>query len=163
VPRVPELLFPLVAKGIVRDEQLLTFWHESLLFVFPPGARITITYKPRTGFIYLAWAMTLGKTRDYATGDVLTTDDFYFFHRHSQMRWHYDPLLESIYEFEYPHWLEITEDDPAEIEFVNNTGLTVIQDITIWMFECAEEHWPIVQQYLKGLFKTLYERGAESK
>jgi hypothetical protein len=57
----------------------------------------------------------------------------------------------------------VTEDDPAELAFYNRTGLTVIQDVSIWIFECAEEHWPKVQQYLKGLFKTLYERGAESK
>jgi hypothetical protein len=129
------------------------------LLIFPPGAEVTITYRPRDGYIYLIFGMTLGKPRDYATGDVLTTDDYGFWHRHSQMRWHWDPQVESIYEFEYPHWLEVTEDDPAELAFYNRTGLTVIQDVSIWIFECAEEHWPIVQQYLKGLFKTLYEGG----
>jgi hypothetical protein len=76
------------------------------------------------------------------------------------MRWHWDPAVESIYEYEYPHWLEVTRDDPAELEFYNNTGLTVIQDFSIWIFECALEHWPIVRQYLKGLFRTFYEKGA---
>jgi len=53
---------------------------------------------------------------------------------------------------EYPHWLEVTEDDPVELSFYNNTGLTVIQDFSIWIFECALDHWPIVQRYLRGLY-----------
>jgi len=54
---------------------------ETMLFIFPPGARITVTYRPRTGYMYLVFGLTMGKVRDYATGDVLTTDDYGFWHR----------------------------------------------------------------------------------
>jgi hypothetical protein len=132
-----------------------------VLFIIPPGARFTITYRPREGYVYLIFAITFGRPRDYATGDVLTTDDYGFWHRHGQIRWHWDPMVESLYEVDpYPLWCECTVDDPHEMLIYNNTGLTVIQDVSIWIFECAEEHWPIVQQYLKGLFKTFYEKGA---
>jgi len=96
--RIPELLLPLVAKGIVDPEraQVLTFWHDTMLFIFPPSARVTVTYRPRTGYVYLVFGMTMGKVRDYDTGDVLTTDDYGFWHRHSQMRWHWDPGVESV-------------------------------------------------------------------
>jgi len=161
--RVPELLYPLVARGVVREEQILTFWHDTMLLICPPGARATLFYRPREGYVYLIFGITFGRPRDYATGDVLTTDDYGFWHRHSQIRWHWDPACESIYEVEYPIWNECARDDPHELEFYNNTGLTVIQDFSIWLFECAEEHWPIVKQYLKGLFKMFYEKGAESK
>jgi hypothetical protein len=40
-----------------------------------------MTYRPREGYIYLVFGMTLGKPRDFATGDVLTTDDYGFWHR----------------------------------------------------------------------------------
>jgi len=160
--RIPELLLPLVAKGIVRGEQILTFWHDTMLLIFPPGARVLLSYAPRPGYVYLCFGITMGKPRDYDTGDVLTTDDYGFWHRHSQMRWHWDPAVESIYEFEYPHFLEITEEDPAELEFYNNTGLTVIQDFSIWLFECHKKHWPLVRRYLRGLFKFFYEKGGEA-
>jgi len=158
--RVPELLFPLVAKGIVDEKNVLTFWHDTMLLIFPPGARLTMTYRPRTGYVYLVWRMTMGKVRDFDTGDVLTTDDYGFWHRHGQMRWHWDPGVESIYEVEYPHWLEVTEEDPVELEFYNDTGLTVIQDFSIWIFECSEERWEkYVKPYVKGVYNLFTALG----
>jgi len=159
--RIPELILPFVAKGIIRGSQILTFWHDTFLYVFPTGARVTVTYKPRERYLYLIFGVTMGRPRDYDTGDILTTDDYGFWHRHSQMRWHWDPAVESIYEIEYPHFLEVTRDDPMELYFYNDTGLTVIQDFSVWMFECAEEHWPMVQRYLRGWFNYFYERGKE--
>jgi hypothetical protein len=150
-------------KGITDEEQVLTYWHDPMILIISAGGRVTVTYMPRAGYVYLVFGLTMGKPRDYATGDVLTTDDYGFWHRHSQMRWHWNPGIEAIYEFAEPQFLKVTEDDPLELEFANNTGLTVIHDLNIHLFECAEEHWPIVQQYLKGLFKALYEKGAEAK
>jgi len=153
--RIPELLFPLVSKGIVREEQILTYWKDTMLFILPAGARLTLTYKPREGFVYM------GRPRDYITGNILTTDDYGFWHRHGQMRWHWDPAVESIYEYEYPYFLEITRDDPLEMEFYNDTAVTVIQDISVFLLECSRENWPIVKQYLKGIFNMFYKAGAE--
>jgi hypothetical protein len=65
-------------------------------------------------------------------------------------------VANSVYEYEYPYFLLITEDDPLEMEFVNNTGFKVIQDFSIFLLECAEAHWPIVQQYLKGLYNFFH-------
>lgn len=159
--RIPELLSPLVAKGITRlPEQVLTFWHDTVLFIFPPGARFTLTYRPRSGYKYLVFGMTLGLPRDFVTGDVLTTDDYGFWHRHSQMRYHWDPAVESIYEYEYPHWLEVTQDDPAEILFYNNSAVTVIQDFSIWLFECGVPQWEeYVKPYLKGWYRLFTALG----
>jgi len=123
---------------------------------------MVVTYKPREGYVYLVWSLTMGKPRDYATGDVLTTDDYGFWHRHSQLRWHWDPLVESLYEFEHPHWLEVTEQDPVELEFVNNTTLTVIQDFTLWILECAKLHQPIVRDYLKGVYNFFVKKEGPS-
>ena len=146
---------PLIAKGITRvPEQVLTFWHDTLLFVFPPGATFSLTYRPRQGQVYLVFGMTLGHPRDFVTGDVLTTDDFGFWHRHGQMRWHWDPAVESIYETDYPHWLEVSDTDPAELAFYNNTARTVIVDVSIWIFECSQENWDgVVVPYLKAIYE----------
>jgi len=53
--------------------------------------------------VYLIFGITMGKPRDYATGNVLTTDDFGFWHKgglsdltrkRECMRWHWDPAVE---------------------------------------------------------------------
>jgi len=105
----------------------------------------------------------LGRVRDFATGNVLATDDYGFWHEHSQMKYHWDPGVESIYDHDYPHWLEVTGDMPVTLRFVNNTGLTVIQDFSIWLFECGELQWrKHALPYLKGLYRTAYEKGMET-
>jgi len=156
-----------VAKGITRlPDQVLTFWHDTLMMVWPPTIPYpqSLTYRPRTGYMYLVFGMTMGKVRDFATGDTLTTDDYYFEHRHGQMRWHKDPGVESIYDFEYPHWLEITAEDPVEMRFYNNTGLSIIQDFSIWMFECGTEQWKEhVLPYLKGHYNLFSALGKMSE
>ncbi len=157
----PEILIPLIARDVVKqNDQLLTFWHDTLYYIFPPGTDITITYRPRVGYQYLVFGMTLGRVRDFATGNVLATDDYGFWHSHAQMRHHWDPGVESIYEFDYPHWLEITDLLPLSLRFVNNTGLTIIQDFSIWLFECPTGAWTkYAVPYLKGIYQTAYEQG----
>ena len=157
--RFPDLLIPLIAKGVVTDEGILRFWHDTMLLIFPPGARVNLTYRPRQGYVYIVFGITFGKPRDYETGDVLTTDDYGFWHRHGQMRWHWDPSVESIYMTDYPHWLEVTTDDPVELFFYNDTDRTILQDVSIWLFECTKRSWRVVTRYLKGIYRTFYERG----
>jgi len=138
------------------------------MFIWPPATVIpypqTFTYAPRPGYKYLVFGMTMSRVRDFATGDTLTTDDYGFYHRHGQMKYHWDPGVESIYEFNYPHWLEITTEDPVEMVFYNNTGLTIIQDFSIWMFECGTEQWrEYVLPYLKGHYKLFDTIGKMSE
>jgi len=52
-----------------------------MLLIFPPGARVLLSYTPRPGYVYLCFGITMGKPRDFDTGDVLTTDDYGFWHR----------------------------------------------------------------------------------
>ena len=161
--RIPDLLVPLVAKGVTRlPEQVLTFWRDSLLLTFDPGTTQTLTYTPRAGHVYLIIGITMGKVRDFATGDTLTTDDYGFKHRHGQMRWHTDYGVESVYEFTYPQWLEVTTQDPLEMEFFNNSALKIIQDFSIWIYDCGVEQWrDHVLPYLKGLYRLAYDKGLE--
>ena len=160
VHRIPELLLPLVAKDVVRPgEGVLTFWHDTMIVIIPDGGRLLLTYKPRKGYVYLVFDLTMGRPRDHDTGDVLVTDDYGFWHRHGQMRWHWNPGVESVYEFGEPQFLVVTEEDPLEMGFYNNSGVTVVQDITVWLFECGEKHWSLVARYLRGLFRALYDRG----
>lgn len=167
MPLFPEFTLPLILRRIYTEDQLLTFWHDTAFFIFPPGSRLTITYKPRRGYYYLCFLVTFGKPRSLETGEVITTDDYGFYHRHSQMRWHWDPAVESIYEIEYPHFFLITRHDPMELEFYNYVDMdgdgvpdtTVIQDFSIWLWEISETRWPAVERYFRGIFNFFYALG----
>lgn len=157
--KIPEILYPLVAKSILREDQILTYWKDTRIYIFPPGSSLTVNYIPRVGYVYIVFAIQLGKVRDWDSGDQLITDDYGFWHRHGQMRWHWDPGTESVYDFEYPEFLEVTEDDPLQLEFVNGTAFTIIHDYSIFILECTKEAWPRVTQYLKGVFNFFYALG----
>lgn len=159
--KIPEILYPLVAKGVgtAREDQILTYWKDTRIYIFPAGSSLTVTYTPRVGYMFLVFAIQLGKVRDYDTGDQLITDDYGFWHRHGQMRWHWDPGVESVYNFEYPEFLEVTEEDPLELEFVNNSGLNIIHDYSIFILECSKGSWPKLTRYLKGIYNFFYGLG----
>lgn len=151
---IPQILYPLFMREIFKEDPVLTYWHDPLIFTLANGASLTVTYRPREDYVFLIFSLTMGKPRNYDTGDVLTTDDYGFWHRHSQMRWHWNPALESIYTFKEPQFLKVTREDPLELEFVNNSGVKVIHDINIHIAECSKQNWPIVISYLKGLAKA---------
>lgn len=146
-------------RGIFKEDSVLVYWHDAMILILPDGSTTTVTYRPREDYIYLIFSLTMGRPRDYDTGDVLTTDDYGFWHRHSQMRWHWNPGIEAIYEFKEPQFLKVTRDDAFELEFANNTGLTVIHDLNIHILECSKNSWKTVERYLRGIANTFYEKG----
>jgi len=93
VTKDEEYVYDLTVEGshIFVDACGLLMLHNTMLLIFPPGARATLTYRPREGYVYLVFGMTMGRVRDYETGDTLTTDDYGFWHRHCVPPW------ESVY------------------------------------------------------------------
>jgi len=160
---IPQMLYPLFMRGIFREDPILTYWHDPLIFILPDGSTSTVTYRPRTDYVFLIFSLTLGRPRNYSTGDLVITDDYGFWHRHSQMRWHWNPAIESIYLYKEPQFLKVTREDPLELEFSNNAGFAIIHDINVHIGECSKGNWPIVEQYLRGLARTFYEKGKELK
>jgi len=161
VPSLFELLIPLISANYPEESPYLRFWHDTRVMIFPPNTSFTMVWNPPEGKTYIVFAITMGKPRDYYTGDVLVTDDFGFYHRHDpQMVWHWDPCVESIYEIEqYPHYLEVERGTPLDLYFYNNLDITVIWDFSVWLFECRDEDLPKVRRYLRGLFNLLYKEG----
>jgi len=147
LPLVPLWLVPLIKLGKAR------FWHETAYYIIPPRLSVTVRWGPKEpDKVFHVFALTFGKPRNYFTGEVVYTDEVYFWHRGREMIWHFDPLCESILNFEYPHEVIATSKEPLEIEFRNDTSdLTVIIDISVWLFECHVDDTPLIEEYMKGI------------
>jgi len=151
-----EIFIPLISAEYPKEYAKLKFWHDTSIMIFPPGVRLLIQWRPPKGKIYIIFAITFGKPRDYATKEVVITDAFGFWHRHDpQMVWHWDPAVESIYLVEtYPHYLEVERGTPIDLYFVNDTDMTIVWDFSIWIFECLEADLPLIRQYFRGILNT---------
>jgi len=150
--KVPEIYIPLIEKNLFK------FAHDTGYYIFPPGTIVELYWGPDKGKVYYVFGLTFGKPRDYNTQEVVYSDDFYFWHRHSQMDWHYDPCIESIADIEYPHHLKVVKDDPMHLEFHNDTDRTMVMDISVWMFIANERSISEID----GYFDRLYLEGLPS-
>jgi len=149
--KVPEIYIPLINAGLLR------LWHDTIQYVFPPNSTLTVRWRPSLRMIYLVFGMTYGHPRDFNTGNVITSTNFGYRHEHRDLVWHWDPMTESIFYYRHPYHLKVTRDNPLITKWYNNTGLTMIQDFTIWLFECDERDWDEIEKYFDGIY--LYYRG----
>jgi len=154
LPIVPFWLVPLIAEGKAR------FWHETAYFVIPPKLSVLVRWGPKDpDRVFHVFALTFGKPKNFYTGEVVYTDKVYFWHRGREMVWHYDPLVESIVDYEYPHEVRATAKEPLEIEFHNDTdNLTVAIDVSAWLFEYHKDDAKVFDEYVRGvanLFRAL--------
>jgi len=144
---VPLWLVPLIRLGKAR------FWHDTSYIILPPKLSVMVRWGPKeVDRIFHVFMVTFGKPRDFFTGEVVYTDEVYFWHRGKEMIWHYDPLVESIVNYEYPHDVTATTMEPLEIEFHNDTeDLTIIIDVSIWLFEYHRDDAPLIEEYMRGV------------
>lgn len=156
---IPEILLPLIARNVVSPEGLLIPLRDSFIYEFDDGVESTVEYTPDALRVWLVYGMTCGIPRDVNTGDALTTDEYGFWMRHGQMTWHFNPAVESSYVAPVGHWLELTRGEPLTILFQNHSGLTIIQDFTVWILEAKTEKWEVVSRYLRGIFRERYALG----
>lgn len=128
------------------------FWHDTAYYILPPGLDLTIRWGPaEPDKVFLIFALTFGRPRDYATGEVVITDEVGFWHRGQGMKLHWDPLVESIVQTVYPHLTPATKENPFEIRFVNRTERAIIMDASVWVFEYYREDFEDFKKFLRGL------------
>lgn len=73
------------------------FVHETAIYLFPPNLDVKLEWAPaEPGKVFLIFALTFGRLRDYATGEIVTTDEVGFWHRGKFMKLHWDPAVESV-------------------------------------------------------------------
>lgn len=155
-----ELLIPLYHLGYIKR-----FWHYTTMLVTPPRSRYRIVWKapPATGQI--VFILVLGRPRDYDTKEPVITTDYGFWHSHQpMMRLHWDPAVESIYEFSlhagYPHYIICEKERYLDIIIVNDTeDITVMQDVSVYILEYDERHKELIDSYMRGIVNLLVALG----
>lgn len=127
------------------------FLHSTAIYVFPPNLDVTLTWAPEEpDKVFLIFAITFGKLRDYATGEVVFTDDVGFIHRGCGMKLHWDPAVESILNIVYPHITPATKEEPFEIRLVNRSNRVYYTDISIWYFELYKKDYEELMKFIRG-------------
>lgn len=130
------------------------FLHETAYYIFPPGLDITIRWYPEEeDKVYLIFALSFGTPRNYITDEVMYTDKAGFWHRGLGMRWHWDPLVESITGVVYPHVTPALKEEPFELRMYNYTDTPIYLDISVWFFEMDKKTFKEIISSLTGYFK----------
>jgi len=136
--------------------EVCQFYHVTQLVILPPRIDVLLQWTPsEDNVVQLIFALTFGTPRDFNTGEVIYTTDAGFWHRGRGMKYHWDPLVESIAKIVYPHVTPATKREPFEIRFYNNTDRVVAIDISVWVFEYHEDDYRRFLSMVRGLSKLL--------
>jgi intein/homing endonuclease len=154
----PEYVYDLEVEGshaFVDGVGLITL-HNTAYYILPPGLDVVIHWAPEEdNKVQVIFALTFGTPRDYNTGEVVYTGDVGFWHRGKGMKLHWDPIVESIVNFVYPHITPTTKQDYFEIRFINRTSRTIIVDVSIWIFEYTVHNYQMFLSMVRGFSKLL--------
>lgn len=148
--------FPLELFWLIGEAE---FTRYTSLFYLPPNLDVTIRWSPKDeDKVFLVFAMTFGSLRDYNTGETVYTDEIGLWCRGPGIKFHWNPLLESVSDFIYPILTPTTRNNPLEIRFVNRSSITAYMDVSIWYFELTRYRFESMINFVKGftnLFKYL--------
>lgn len=159
MPSLYEILLPLISARYPHEHAKVKFWKDSNILIFPANSDLSMTWRPPQGKIYIVYALTFGKPRDYNTGDIIITNEFGFYHRHDpQMIWHWDPAVESVFDVEqYPLYLEVERGTPMDFYFYNNTSYKIIWDFSVWLLEAKIEDLDFIRSYIRDYIEQFRE------
>jgi hypothetical protein len=71
------------------------------------------------------------------------------------MKYHWDPLVESIMNIVYPHITPTTKQDYFEVRFINRTNRVIIIDVSLWILEYSKENYQKFLSMVRGFSKLL--------
>jgi hypothetical protein len=135
---------------------LCEFYHVTGYYIIPPNLDVTVKWFPEEDDrVHLIFAITFGRPRDLDTGEVVYTDQVGFWHRGRGMKYHWDPLVESIVNVVYPHITPTTKQEYFEVRFINRTNRIIIVDVSIWIFEYNRENYEKFISMVRGFSKLL--------
>jgi hypothetical protein len=124
--------------------------------IIPPNLDVTIKWTPEEdNVVQVIFALSFGRPRDLYTGEVVYTDEVGFWHRGKGMKYHWDPLVESIVSTVYPHITPVTKQEYFEVRFINRTNRAIVIDVSIWIFEYSRESFEKFMSMVRGFSKLL--------
>jgi hypothetical protein len=136
--------------------EVCQFYHVTQLVILPPRTDILLQWTPaEDGVVQIIFAITFGTPRDFTTGETVYTTEIGFWHRGRGMKYHWDPLVESIVKTVYPHVTPATKREPFEIRFYNYTNRVVMMDVSVWVFEYHEDDYRRFLSMVRGFSKLL--------
>jgi len=137
---IPPPLQTLIATGIG------VYVHDTYDVSFPPGVVVPLAWAPQSGMVYIVFGITYGRPLDPATNTFIYSSLFGFSHSHPQMRLHWDPAVISLYDYEYPHYLEVTSSVPVSITIMNLLAITIRWDFTLHYIQIRQGFLPFVRK-----------------
>lgn len=163
---LPDTLFlPLLTAGTFKDEPILKPYRLAGQVTLAPGASTTVTtiQPPSEGKVWFIYNITFGIARVVPALLPISTDQFIITLEHNQIvKTSIASGLESVYNYEWPQWIECRKDIPLQVQVTNNTALTITQDASFSIYECSLDNSSVVRRYLKGFASLFYFFGAYS-
>jgi hypothetical protein len=136
--------------------EVCQFYHVTQLIILPPRTDVTLQWSPsEDNVVQLIFALTFGTPRDFTTGETVYTTAAGFWHRGRGMKYHWDPLVESIVRAVYPHVTPATKREPFEIRLYNYTDRIIMMDLSVWVFEYHEDDYRRFLSMVRGFSKLL--------
>jgi len=148
---IPDILKLLIDQGIGK------FLHDQIKMTFPPGAYIEIDLSPPDpDLTWVTFALTFGNIKE---------DSLDVWHRHSQMKYHRDPMWYSLGigpSFVYPLWIYATQSEPHLIEIENITDTPQTADVMWWMVEVTPGNMDKFRRVMQGRWNELWAWGGKT-
>jgi hypothetical protein len=154
----PEYVYDLEVEGTHAfvDGIGLILLHNTQLIILPPYTDVLLQWAPaEDNVVQLIFALTFGTPRDFYTGETVYTTEAGFWHRGRGMKYHWDPLVESIMKTVYPHVTPATKREPFEIRLYNYTSRVLAMDVSVWVFEYHEDDYRRFLSMVRGFSKLL--------
>lgn len=127
--------------------------------MIPTKSSLTMPLAPPEGSAWIYAAITVGKYRDYATGNPINTQDVFTYTEHEMAKPFHTYALESNYDYPWAVYFEVTRASPLVITFTNNTKRNVIMDGASAVFVVNEPMLPKVRRLWRGWMNLMWILG----
>jgi len=114
---------------IAFDQGYATYKHESFAdFQVPPGVVLASIAPAEASVIWQFYLWCFGEVDPAGP-----TSKVYFIHWQEGVKRHYDHMVHSLLDFEYPIWANCTQANPHYVEMHNETGAVQTMDLQLHM------------------------------
>jgi len=156
MPLIPPRLRRAITLGKAK------FFHLTMQMTLEPGEEVTMEMSPAAlglgpGVVWAQYGMTIA-------GVTFPDIRIGFWHSHRMMVYHWDPFVESIFNFPYYYNVATSADSPEVIILTNPTDTALTFNITGWIAEFPTKSlWREYVDVTRGEWNLLRELGRLSE